>query len=348
MSTWSELQNTARLKNIYDARIAIIKSVREFFWSQGFVETDTPIAVRLASQEPYLNPMSLVVHDPNGQPEKMYLRTSPEYALKKLLAAGYQKIFEIGKCFRDFESFGGNHNPEFTMLEWYRAPGTYQEIMDDIEKLFKFVGSSLQKETAVYKNKEISIMGSWERKSMREVWQEFLSIELNDYLELDKLSELAHDRGYGVDKADAYEDVFYKLFLNEIEPKLALEKPLFIYDFPAQMTSLSRLCEHDGRYAERFELYIGGLEVANAFGELTDAKEQQEKLEADKVKRGDLGKEMWPVDPDFIGALAALPGGALAQVGGIAMGIDRMVLLFTGARDLNETIFQSIKDQVNL
>jgi lysyl-tRNA synthetase class 2 len=116
MSTWSELKNTPRLKNIYDTRVEIIKSIREFFWSQGFLETDTPVAVRLASQEPYLNPVSITISDPNGKSEKFYLRTSPEYALKKLLAVGYEKVFEIGKCFRDFESFGGNHNPEFTML----------------------------------------------------------------------------------------------------------------------------------------------------------------------------------------------------------------------------------------
>ncbi len=342
MSTWSDLKNTARLKNIYDTRIAITKSVREFFWSQGFVETDTPIAVRLASQEPYLNPMSVVLHDPTGQPATMHLRTSPEYALKKMLAAGYEKIFEIGKCFRDFESFGGNHNPEFTMLEWYRSPGTYQEIMDDAEKLFQYVGRQLQQESVIYKNHQVSILGNWDRLSMRQVWQQFLNVELNDYLELGKLCELARSKGYAVEVADAYEDVFYKIFLNEIEPQLGLAKPVFVYDYPAHLTSLSRLCDHDRRYAERFELYVAGLEIANAFGELTDAKEQQEKLEADKRKRGELGKEMWPVDPEFIGALES----GIASAGGIALGIDRMVLLFTGAKDLNETIFQSAKDQL--
>jgi lysyl-tRNA synthetase class 2 len=122
-----------------------------------------------------------------------------------------------------------------------------------------------------------------------------------------------------------------------------------VYDYPAQMTSLSRLCEHDSRYAERFELYIGGLELANAFGELTDAKEQENRLENDKKLRGELGKATWPVDPDFISALASLqPASAKAPArqGGIALGVDRMVLLFTGAKDLNEVMFQSVKDQI--
>lgn len=342
MSNWSELKNTLRLKNIYDSRIEIIKSIREFFWSQGFVETDTPVAVRLASQEPYLNPIPVTMHDPNSKPEKFYLRTSPEYALKKLLAVGYEKVFEIGKCFRDFESFGGNHNPEFTMLEWYRAPGTYQDIMDDTENLFKFVGKKLNKESVTYKGKEINISENWHRQSMKEVWQNFIGVSLDNHLELNQMQELAKTKGYIVDSTDAYEDLFYKIFLNEIEPNLGNDKPIFVHDFPAQMTSLSRLCEDDSRYAERFELYVGGLELANAFGELTDAHVQKQKLEEDLVKRKALGKETWPVDPDFIGALES----GIASAGGIAMGVDRMVLLFTGAKDLNEVIFQSVKDQL--
>lgn len=343
MSTWSELKNTPRLKNIYNTRVEIVKSIREFFWSQDFRETDTSVAVRLASQEPYLNPISIIMHDPNGKSEKFYLRTSPEYSLKKLLAVGYEKVFEIGKCFRDFESFGGNHNPEFTMLEWYRSPGTYQEIMGDTENLFKFVGKKLNLESVVYKNKEINISENWDRQSMKQVWQNFVGVNLDDYLELSQMQVLAKTKGYNVGSADAYEDLFYKIFLNEIESKLGNDKPIFVYDFPAQMTSLSRLCENDSRYAERFELYIGGLELANAFGELTDAKIQKEKLEEDLAKRKALGKEVWSVDPDFISALES----GISSAGGIALGVDRMVLLFTRAKDLNEVIFQSVKDQIN-
>ncbi len=346
MSNWSELKNTPRLKNIYDTRIEIIKSIREFFWSQGFVETDTPVAVRLASQEPYLNPISINVHDPNGKSEKFYLRTSPEYALKKLLAVGYEKVFEIGKCFRNFESFGGNHNPEFTMLEWYRAPGKYQDFMNDMENLFKYVGEKLGVKVLKYKNKEVNFFEKWDRMSMKEVWQQFIGIKLDDYLELSQMQQLAKSKGYTVDSGDAYEDLFYKIFLNEIELNLGNDRPIFIYDFPAQMTSLSRLCENDSHYAERVECYIGGLEMCNGYGELTDAQVQKQKLEEDMAKRKALGKEIWPVDPDFISAIVGLPAEALVQAG-VAMGVDRMVLLFTRAKDLNEVIFGSVKDQID-
>lgn len=365
MSTWSDLKNNPRLKKIYDTRIDILKLIREFFWSQNFLETDTPIAVRLASQEPYLNPLPVTIHppdfaaakplragDPNGKSEQFYLRTSPEYALKKLLAAGYEKIFELSKCFRDFESFGGNHNTEFTMLEWYRAPGKLQNIMDDTENLFKFVAEKTSGKILRYKDVEINIFEKWERVTMKEIWQKYSGINLDDNLTIEQLSNTARVRGYSVSEADAYEDLFFKIFLNEIEPKLGLDKPVFVYDYPAQMSSLSRLCA-DVRYAERFELYAGGLELANAFGELTDAAEQKKRLEEDKDLRRKLGKETWPVDPDFIEALrSGIPAGGLAghssegAAAGIALGVDRMVLLFTGAKDLNEVIFQSVNDQI--
>lgn len=342
MSNWSDLKNNPRLKNIYDTRIKIIRLIREFFWSQDFVETDTPVAVKLASQEPYLNPLSVTIHDPNSRAENFYLRTSPEFSLKKLLAVGYEKIFEIGKCFRDYESFGGNHNTEFTMLEWYRSPGKYQEIMDDTENLFKFVGQKLNKQTVKYNNKVVNINTKWERLSMKEVWQKHIGVNLDDYLEIEKLRNLAKDKKYPVDNSYAYEDIFYKIFLNEIEPNLGNENPIFVYDYPACMTSLSRLCEHDSRYAERFELYVGGLELANAFGELTDAKVQEKQLEKDVELRKELGKQIWPIDKDFISALQS----GIPTAGGIALGVDRMVVLFTEAKDLNEVIFQAVKDQL--
>ncbi|MEK7681054.1 MAG: amino acid--tRNA ligase-related protein, partial [Patescibacteria group bacterium] len=311
-----------------------------------------------------------------GKKEKFYLHTSPEFALKKLLASGYEKIFCVTKCFRNFEQFGGNHNTEFTMIEWYRAPGSYQEIMDDTENLFKRIGKKLkikrlrnlravchsespevgeeslsnspdrQRSLAVALDDRINgaeINCAWDRFSMKEIWQKYVGADLDGYLDSEKMRSLAESRGYAVAENEEYENIFYKIFLNEIEPKLGLERPVFIYDYPAIMASLSKLCD-DSRYAERFELYVGGLEIANAFGELTDAEEQRNRLEDDRKKREKLGKETWPVDPDFISALKSGIGNGSA--GGIALGVDRMVLLFTGAKDLNEVIFQSVADQL--
>jgi len=342
MSTWQEIKDNTRLKNIYDDRIEIIKLIRQYFWSQNFVETDTPVAVRYPGQEPYLNPVPVNIHDPDGKEEKFYLHTSPEFAMKKLLAAGYGKIFQITKCFRDYEEFGGLHNTEFTMIEWYRSPGNFMEIMDDTEQLFKFVAEKFSTDSVEYKGNKISINRFWHKMTMKEVWKNFLNVELDDYLEIGSLKKLVIEHGYQADDNDAYEDLFYKIFLNKIEPFLGLESPVFIYNYPACMASLSRLCEGDSRYAERFELYAGGLELANAFGELTDAEEQKIRLEEDREHRKQLGKEVFPVDSSFIDALKS----GISEAGGIALGVDRMVLLFTGAKDINEVIFQSINDQI--
>lgn len=337
MSTWHELKNNPWRKDFYQKRTEIIRLTRAFFEHEGFIETDTPSAVVLPGQEPELSPVPIILHDEKAAARKLYLQTSPEFAMKKLLAAGFEKIFQICKCFRDYESFGGLHNPEFTMIEWYRANATYKDIMDDTERLFQFVGGQLGVSTVTWNGHSVNIASAWNRKTMKQVWQEFVGVNLDEYLDASTMRTLARSRGYEVQDDEPYEDAFYKIFLNEIEPKLSTKRPVFVYEYPAIMTSLSRICAHDSRYAERFELYIGGLELANAFGELTDAKEQKNRLEADHAKRAAAGKEIYLVDPDFIAALES----GIPPTGGIALGIDRMVMLFTGASDINEVIFEA-------
>lgn len=341
MSTWQDLKDNPRLRKIYETRVEILRLIREFFWSEGFVETDTPLAVRYPSQEPYLNFFPISVKHPSGSEHQMFLRTSPEFALKKLLAAGFPKIFEIGKCFRNVEDFGGTHNPEFTMIEWYRAPGGYADFMDDMERLYKFVAEKTGITTMKYNQREIKVDQSWDRLSMKAVWKKYVGAELDNLLEFNHLAKFATARGYAVNKDDQYDDIFFKIFLNEIEPYLGLERPLFVYDYPAIMTSLSRKCAADHRYAERVECYISGLEMCNGFGELTDADLQNKQLERDLALRAALGKETWPVDPDFIAALRS----GMPPAGGVAMGVDRMVVLFTGANDINEVMLNSMSDQ---
>lgn len=346
MSTWEELHTNPRLKKIYTDRATIIRLIREYFWSRGFIETETPLAVRYPGQEPYLNPVPVTMHDERSVAHQLHIHTSPEFSMKKLLAAGYEKIFQITKTFRDYESFGGNHNPEFTMIEWYRAPGICADFMDDMENLFKYVADAMNIRVLRYRNKEVPIRGNWDRLTMRDVWKKYIQVELNDYLTVDAIQRLATNRGYSVNTDDEYDDLFFKIFLNEVEPYLGVERPVFVYDYPVQMTSLSRVCEHDTRYAQRVECYVGGLELCNGFGELTDPILQKQQLERDKLLREKLGKESWPVDPNFIQALKSLHD-ENRPAAGVAMGVDRMVVLCTGATDINEVIFQSMDDQFN-
>ena len=204
MSTWNDLKSNPRLKEIYQTRLQIERLIREFFWSQDFSEASTSVAVLLPGQEPYLNPVSVEFQNPLNEKYKFYLRTSPEFALKKLLAAGFEKVFEMGKCFRNDESFGGIHNTEFTMIEWYRSPGTYWDFMQDSEELFKFIGQKLGIEKLRYKNKEINYLENWDRLSVKELWQKYLGVNLDDYLEISKLKELVLRRGYQADDNDKY------------------------------------------------------------------------------------------------------------------------------------------------
>ena len=350
MSTWRQLKDNPRLRKIYEQRLLITRLTRAWFDENGFAEVETPIAVKNPGQEPYLNPMSVVIDGPSGESERFYLRTSPEYSMKRLLAAGWGSIYQISKCFRGGESFGGTHNPEFSMIEWYRAPGSLTQIMDDTENLYKYIGEKMGVAELRYKGASVPLADRWDRKSMKDLWQEFIKVDLDNYLESPELAILAQSLGINAEEADAYEDIFFKIFLNKIELYLGFERPVFVYDYPARMCSLSRLSENP-RYAQRFELYVGGLELANAFGELLEALLQRGNLENDRQLRENLGKETWPVDKEFIAALdSGIPLGSVPSqrsAGGIALGVDRMVLLFTGAKDINEVIFEAVADQVS-
>lgn len=340
---WQELKNNPQIKNYYDLRIAIIRLIREFFWSLNFVEVDTPIAIRLPGQEPYLNPVPVIFHNAYSQVQQFYLQTSPEYAMKKLLGVGYKNIFQICKCFRDYENFGGNHNPEFSMIEWYRSPGELEEIMNDTENLFKFISQHLNIDVFKCKNSNIKIFDGWDKKTMKALWQEYLNVNLDEYLSLGQIKKLAIDVECELTEPGLYEDYFYKIFLNKIEPKLGLNKPIFVYDYPLQLCSLSCQSKDDSRYGQRFELYVGGLEIANAFGELVDGAEQNIRLQGDQMIRQQLGKNTWPVDSELISALDS----GLDSASGIALGVDRLIMLLTGAKNINDVIFQAVDDEFN-
>ena len=178
MSTWQDLKNNPRLMEIYKKRIEIIRLIHEFFWSGDFKEVETPIVVRYPGQEPYLNPIPVLFHDSYGKENKFYLQTSPEFAMKKLLAVGYDKIFQICKCFRDYESFGGLHNTEFTMIEWYEAYADYQRIMDVTEGLFKHLAQKIYGKTQMaVDDRTVEIDTKWPRVCMTELLSKKLRLE---------------------------------------------------------------------------------------------------------------------------------------------------------------------------
>lgn len=321
-------------KEKLELRFEILKLMRKWFEREGFVEVDAPIIVSEPGQEPNIEPMTLAVHNEKGQAFTGYLHTSPEYAMKKMLAAGFDKIFYLGKCFRDRESFGHQHNPEFTMLEWYRAKRDFRAIMDDTESLCRFVAGRLKRNALISVENVKKLSGKWERVSMRELWKRFVDVDLNNCLTQKSLYKLCVQRGYKPTKGEDYEELFYRIFLNEIEPKLGMDRPIIVYNYPACMASLSSLCKKDKRYAERFEVYFAGSELANAFTELTNADEQLARLTSERVVRRKRGMLVYDIDTEFIEALRF----GVPKSAGIALGVDRLIMAILGCKNIDDVI----------
>lgn len=350
---WQDLKNNPQARQRLISRAKILQAIRDFFSQEGFLEIDSPLLVSRPALEVHLNHFETVVVDEKGRHFPAYLITSPEYSLKKILAAGFPKIFQLGRVFRQGEPWNEQHNPEFTMLEWYRSGTDYWGIMEDAERLVEYLVKNLQLEKSEiqnpksetnpnfqnsklnYQGQEIDLSIPWERLSMREAWKKYAGVDLDDFLTQEKMAELVRQKGYQSGLDDTFDDLFFKIFLSEIEPKTAaLNRPVFLYDYPAQMAALSKKKKEDPRYAERFELYIAGLELANAYSELIDWQEQEARFQSDQEKRRQLGKKVYNIDDDLIAALRS----GLPECGGIALGVDRLVMLLLNARDIREVI----------
>jgi lysyl-tRNA synthetase class 2 len=276
----------AERKQLLIARDRVLRELRAFFFEAGFIEVETPLVVPSPGLELHLD---AVRAEPGG-----WLITSPEYQMKRLLAAGMPRIFQICKCFRRGE-LGPHHNPEFTMIEWYRSPGSSEDIMDDCDALLARVLG----------------LPPAERISMRDAFARWADSPM---------------------PSDA--ESFWGPYLEKVEPHLGRERPTILYEWPVVLGALARRKASDPTVVERFELFAGGLELANAFGELTDPVEQRARLEADLGERRRLGKEIYPIDERFLAALdEGLPPSA-----GVALGLDRLVMLVVGAKRIRDVL----------
>jgi len=314
-------------------RTKVIRAVRDFFWRNGFIEVDTPCLVKIPGMEPHLNPFKAIgIGNDNG-----YLITSPEYAMKRLLCAGWKKIFQITRSFRSGE-IGPTHNPEFAILEWYRANADYKDIMKDTENLiFDVAKRVFGRVKFTYQGREVNLRPPFERLSVIDAFEKYAGIRRR-VLENEKLLRFAAiKKGYNITKNMDYSDVFFLIFLNEIERNLGAPRPTILYDYPISMAALSRPKSDNPKYAERFELYIAGLELANAFSELSDPDEQRARFINEQKLRRRLKKEVYPIDEKFISALEY----GMPESGGIALGIDRLVMFFTDAREISDVMFFS-------
>ncbi len=350
--TWLRLRSAPELQRTYLLRSKVIKAIRAFFDAQGFEEVETPLLVAAPGMEPYLDVFETRLTTARGRSFRAFLTTSPEYAMKKLLVAGLPRIYQICKSFRNGEEISRGHNPEFTILEWYRAhadsdsdsDSDYRAIMADCENLFVAIWRTLHPDAGAdaeptlivgVGNERIALAPPWERLSVREAFERYAGFDLDGVRDTEAMHRLLISRGYQVADSTTWEQGYHQIFLNEIEPHLGRSAPTILYDYPASMAALARRKADDPRYAERFEFYIAGVELGNAFSELTDADEQQARLEDERAERAALGKTMYEIDADFIRALrVGMPPSA-----GIAVGVDRIVMLFAQADTIQETLW---------
>lgn len=273
-------------------RARIIQAIRLFFIDLGYLEVETPHRIPAPAPESYIDAV------PSGS---WFLHTSPELCMKRLLAAGYEKIFQICRCWREGER-GSGHVPEFTLLEWYRAHSHYRMVMEECEALIRSVAARIGLGPALKtRGLEIDLAGPWQRMTVNEAFCSHAIISMKEALK---------------------RDLFDEVMAQDIEPNLGIGKPTFLCDYPAERAALARLKEDDPTLAERFELYIGGVEVANAFSELTNWKEQRKRFVVEEAYRRSMGKAPYPMPEKFLKELDQMPPSA-----GVALGVDRLVMV---------------------
>jgi elongation factor P--(R)-beta-lysine ligase len=309
------------------ARRAMYAALRDFFAAEGYQEVETPILVPAPGMEPHISAFAVpfVPETEIGRARELYLHTSPEYAMKRLLADGAGAIFQICKVFRNGE-VSRTHNPEFTLLEFYRPHADYERIMSDLERALADVERTAGRS-------EIFGRLPFERVTVRDALLRSTGIDLRNCSDAVSLARAAEEAGVRTVPGEAFEDVFFRVFLERVEPTLGRERPTFVFDYPAPMASLARLKPEDPPVAERFELYAQGLELANGFSELNDALEQRRRLQEEQALRRVTGRPAYPIDERFLEAVGRMP-----PSGGVAVGLDRVLMLLLGAERIDEVL----------
>jgi elongation factor P--(R)-beta-lysine ligase len=344
-TAWWDRECFAARRPILEARARIVAAIRCFFGERDFLEVETPALQVSPGLEPHLMAFSTELVTPAGGRRALHLHTSPEFAMKKLLVAGLPRIFQLAHVFRNGER-ARTHHPEFTMLEWYRAGATYRDLMEDCEALLRDVVASSGGGGFRWAGRRCDLAGAWQYLTVADAFARFCNIDIlataPDPLHpnLDLLAAASRGIGIAPHASDDWEDLFFRLFLDRIEPRLGIGTPTILYDYPIALAALSRAKAEDARLAERFEIYVCGLELANAFSELTDAAAQRARFAADRARKRALYGYDYPVDEDFLAALAQ----GMPESAGIALGVDRLVMLATGAASIEEVLFVPVAE----
>ncbi|MBC7950242.1 MAG: EF-P lysine aminoacylase GenX [Rhodospirillaceae bacterium] len=340
---WRPEQFASRKDNLVK-RQKIMAATRAFFAARDFAEVETPCLQISPGLEPHLKAFATRLEDPWGNPAaQFYLHTSPEFTMKKLLVAGVERLYQIARVFRNGER-SDTHHPEFTMVEWYRAGGTIDELMDDTEALVRKAAAAAGATHLHHGGRMADPFLPWRRLSVAEAFFDYCDMDVLATApdpwtpDLALISREAKRLGISVSNSDRWDDVFFKIMLDRIEPHLGFGVPTILHSYPVSMAALARPSPTDPRVAERFEAYGCGVELCNAFGELTDAAEQRRRFEADMELKQAIYGERYPIDEDFLAALAA----GMPDSAGIALGLDRLIMLITGAETLDDILWAPV------
>jgi len=335
---WWEPHSHADRRPLLALRGRIKAELRGFFDGAGFTEVECGILAASPGNEAHLHGFETQGQLPDGTRRTYYLHTSPEFAAKKLLAAGEEKIFEFARVFRNRES-GRLHAPEFTMLEWYRVGADYRAVIaDTLELLRRTTAITGRALTYLDRSCDPHVAAEW--LTVGDAFRIHAGVELIDSISQagsgnrDMLATRAKRSGLQIADQDSWSDIFSKILAARVEPKLGLGKPTILYEYPRAEAALARAKPGDPRVAERFELYACGVELANGFGELTEPGEQRARFVAEMDEKQRVYGERYPLDEDFLAALARMP-----PASGVALGFDRLVMLAAGAPDIRQVIW---------
>ena len=325
------------------ARGGIAAAVRAWFTANDFVEVETATLQVSPGNETHLHAFATELIGSGGERRTLYLRTSPEFACKKLLAAGETRIFDFARVFRNRER-GALHHPEFTMLEWYRANEPYEALMDDCSALLAEAARAAGAKQFTFRGKTVDPYAAPERVTVAEAFERHAGVDLLATVaggqgDRTKLAAAAAKAGVATAADDSWGDIFSRILAERVEPHLGLGRATLLYEYPLPLAALARPKPGSDKVAERFELYACGVELANAFGELTDVAEQSRRFEVAMEEKQRIYGERYPMDEDFLAALATMP-----QASGIALGFDRLVMLATGAQRIEQVIWTPVID----
>jgi elongation factor P--(R)-beta-lysine ligase len=339
---WHKEQHAARRERLLQ-RGQLRRGLTEIFLREDFIEVEAGQLQTSPGNETHLHGFATEMRSIGGRKAPLYLHTSPEFACKKLIAAGEKRIFDFARVFRNRER-GALHAPEFTMLEWYRAEESYEQLMLDCGAILAKAAEITGRQIWQFRGRSIDATLTPERLTVLEAFERYAKIPLfetyeGDETDRDALAAHAKKQQIRIADDDSWSDIFSRILLEKIEPNIGNGRATILMEYPLPEAALARRKAGSQKLAERFELYACGVELANAFGELTDAAEQKRRFEADMALKQAIYGEIYPIDADFLDALSHMP-----EASGAALGFDRLVMLATGADHIDQVIWTPTVD----